>query len=237
MNAIITSAAVRTMTSLEIAEVVQSNHADVRRSIERLAERGVVTLQPLAEVSNPGPGPKTIKVYHVNKRDSYVIVAQLSPEFTAALIDRWQELEAAQAAPAPINLADPASLRHILLSYTERVIELEATVAEQAPKVAALDRIQTGSDGSFCLTDAAKVLQVPPRKFMARLQQMGWIHRRPMGSGWLAYQERITAGVMEHKVTTGDKSDGTEWVSTQVRVTAKGMARLSLLIAKEPEPA
>ena len=80
-------AAAQTMTSLEISEVVKSNHADVRRSIERLAERGVITLQPLAEVSNPGPGPKTVKVYHVNKRDSYVIVAQLSPEFTAALVD------------------------------------------------------------------------------------------------------------------------------------------------------
>jgi hypothetical protein len=55
-----------------------------------------------------------------------------------------------------------------------------------------------------------------------------------MGSGWLAYQGRLTMGVMEHKVTTGDKSDGTGWTSTQVRVTAKGMARLALVIAKEP---
>ncbi len=27
------------------------------------------------------------------KRDSYVVVAQLSPELTARLVDRWQELE------------------------------------------------------------------------------------------------------------------------------------------------
>ena len=73
-----------------------------------------------------------------------------------------------------------------------------------------------------------------PRKFIAKLQQMGWIYRRPMGSGWLAYQDRITVGHMEHKVTTGDKSDGTEWTSTQVRVTAKGMARLSVLFTNEP---
>jgi hypothetical protein len=30
----------------------------VRRSIERLAERGVITLPPLAEVSSTGRGPK-----------------------------------------------------------------------------------------------------------------------------------------------------------------------------------
>ncbi|WP_433703745.1 hypothetical protein [Paraburkholderia sacchari] len=30
--------------------------------------------------------------YRVCKRDSYVFVAQLSPEFTARLVDHWQEL-------------------------------------------------------------------------------------------------------------------------------------------------
>lgn len=51
------------MSSREIAELVNSNHADVRRSIGRIVERGVISLPPLAEVPNPGPGPKTIKVY------------------------------------------------------------------------------------------------------------------------------------------------------------------------------
>ena len=32
------------------------------------------------------------KLYHVGKRDSYIIVAQLSPEFTARIVDRWQAL-------------------------------------------------------------------------------------------------------------------------------------------------
>ncbi|KAB2892240.1 MAG: hypothetical protein F9K32_00595 [Desulfobulbaceae bacterium] len=30
--------------------------------------------------------------YHVNERDSYITVAQLSPEFTARLVDHWREL-------------------------------------------------------------------------------------------------------------------------------------------------
>jgi phage regulator Rha-like protein len=97
-----------TMSSREIAELVESNHADVRRSIERLAatvdskgnpKTPVITLPPLAEVSNAGPGPKTISVYHLCKRDSLIVVAQLCPEFTARVIDRWQELEAVVAQP------------------------------------------------------------------------------------------------------------------------------------------
>lgn len=63
------------------------------RSIERLSERGVITLPPLAEVSNDGPGPKFIKEYRLVKRDSLIVVAQLCPEFTTRIVDRWQELE------------------------------------------------------------------------------------------------------------------------------------------------
>lgn len=95
MNSItIRSGGDATMSSREIAELVEVRHDNVRRTIETLAERGAITLPQIEEVPNPGPGPKTISVYQVGKRDSYVIVAQLSPEFTARLVDRWQELEA-----------------------------------------------------------------------------------------------------------------------------------------------
>lgn len=85
-----------TMSSREIAELVESRHDTVKLSIERLADKGVIAFTPVAEKSSGGrPGVE----YHVNKRDSYVIVAQLSPEFCARLVDRWQELEARAIAP------------------------------------------------------------------------------------------------------------------------------------------
>jgi phage regulator Rha-like protein len=93
------------MNSLEIADLVESNHADTRRSIERLADRGVIELPPTAEVSQKVgvPGPKTVSVYvfsgEKGKRDSIIVVAQLSPEFTARLVDRWQALESGEATP------------------------------------------------------------------------------------------------------------------------------------------
>ena len=45
------------------------------------------------------------------KRDSIVVVAQLSPEFTARLVDRWQELEAQVAKPALPDFSNPAEAR------------------------------------------------------------------------------------------------------------------------------
>ncbi|APX92578.1 hypothetical protein BWR19_06265 [Halomonas sp. 1513] len=85
-----------TMSSREIAEVVESRHDKVKQSMARLSGKGLITFTPMGEKSSGGrPGV----VYHVGKRDSYVIVAQLSPEFTARLVDRWQELEEQVAQP------------------------------------------------------------------------------------------------------------------------------------------
>ena len=86
------------MTSQDIAALVNSRHDDVKRSIERLAERGVIELPPMAEIKT---ATKPTKVYQIGKRESYIIVAQLSPEFTAALVDRWQELESKNTLSLP----------------------------------------------------------------------------------------------------------------------------------------
>lgn len=80
-----------TMSSREIAELLEARHDNVKRTIERLSERGVIQLPPMEEVTNHLG--QTVIEYRVGKRDSYVIVAQLSPEFTARLVDRWQQLE------------------------------------------------------------------------------------------------------------------------------------------------
>lgn len=54
------------------------------------------------EQSNDTMGrPRTTSVYQLDKRSSLIVVAQLSPEFTARIIDRWQELEDQVSKPAP----------------------------------------------------------------------------------------------------------------------------------------
>lgn len=109
----------QTMSSREIATLVESRHDDVKRSIERLAERGVIQLPPTAEVKNHLG--QTVKEYRVGKRDSYVIVAQLSPEFTARLVDRWQELE---------NGAIPKTLPDALRAYADELEQKERLLLE-----------------------------------------------------------------------------------------------------------
>ncbi len=77
-----------TMTSQEIADLLEKRHDKVKQSIERLAERGTIQHPPMGKVKNHLG--QTVEVHQINERDSYVVVAQLSPEFTARLVDYWQ---------------------------------------------------------------------------------------------------------------------------------------------------
>lgn len=134
----------------------------------------------------------------------------------------------AKSAPAsdPMTvLSDPAAMRGLLLTYTEKVIALEDKVGELEPKAEALDRIAT-ADGSLCFTDAAKTLQIRLKDLMAWLSSHKWIYQRP-GTSWIGYQDKIQAGYIEHKTNTVERSDGTEKVVTQARITPKGLAKLS----------
>ena len=80
-----------TMTHKEIANLVQSRDDSVKRTIERLSERGVISFTPMVETQQSGAVKRSVTSYHVNERDSYIVVAQLSPEFTAFLVDEWQK--------------------------------------------------------------------------------------------------------------------------------------------------
>lgn len=88
------------MTSREIAELVGSRHDKVKQSIERMAERGVIGLPPLGDYLDTLGRKAKEYVFsgEEGKRDSIVVVAQLSPEFTARLVDRWAELETQRVA-------------------------------------------------------------------------------------------------------------------------------------------
>ena len=137
----------------------------------------------------------------------------------------------AQQMPAPMSamdaLQDPEMVRGLLLNYATKVIALKKQVEEQTPKVDALNLISTESHGSMCITNAAKDLQVQPKRLFSWLQEHQWIYRRAGGSGFTAYQARIQVGYLEHKVSTVERSDGSVKMVEQVLVTAKGLAKLA----------
>lgn len=219
------------MTSREIAELVEKRHDNVKRTIEALVERGVIESPQIEEIST-STKPAAVYVFagERGKRDSIVVVAQLCPEFTARLVDRWQELEGLIATPV-IPKTLPEALR-LAADLAEQNNQLRVVVQAQAPKVEALDRIATAR-GTLCLTDAAKHLGVQRIKLIEWLRANRWIYRREGSAHWLAYQPRMASGLLEHKVTViGTDEIGDQRLASQVRVTPKGLAKLAEKVAE-----
>lgn len=120
-----------TMTSREIADLVDSRHDSVKRAIERLVEKRVITSPPMVEKPTDGrPVVEYVFSGEQGKRDSIVVVAQLSPEFTARLVDRWQELESQQKPIALPNFSNPAEAARAWAEQYEARLIAEKTKAE-----------------------------------------------------------------------------------------------------------
>lgn len=152
---------VLTMTSREITELVNSRHADVCKSIDKLSEKGIVsryTAEPYTSEQNG----QTYYEYHISKRDSYVIVAQFSPEFTAALVDRWQVLEEKQSPKIPNNFAEALQLA------ADQAKQLEI----QAPKVAVYELL-ADRKGDVSTTVIAKQLGITAIRLNRFLRDQG----------------------------------------------------------------
>jgi phage regulator Rha-like protein len=82
---------VLTMSSREIAELTGKEHKNVCRVIRDLISDHILDAQ-LEPLKFEYRG-QWFDYYELSKRDSFVVVARLSPEFTAHIVDRWQELE------------------------------------------------------------------------------------------------------------------------------------------------
>jgi phage antirepressor YoqD-like protein len=213
-----------TMSSREIADLVESRHDDVKRSIERLANRGVIQLPPMAEVRNHLG--QTVSVYSVGKRDSYVIVAQLSPEFTARLVDRWQELEQQVAQP---SFQIPASLSEALrlaADQAEQIEQQQALIEQQKPAVQFVDKYveTTGLKG---FRQVAKLLKANERELRDFLISHKIMYR--IGGEWTAYQNHIDAGRFQSKTGTNENNGH---AYTRAMFTPKGVNWLAGLWAQ-----
>lgn len=117
------------MSSREIARLTGITHGEVKRLIKSLE-----TAQRLSQ-------PVTINLYEhegemrqefcLNKRDSLLAVARLSPGFTADLLDKWQEREKVAHLP---DFTNPAEAARAWAEQFEQRRAAEEQLALSAPK-------------------------------------------------------------------------------------------------------
>lgn len=248
MNTLTTTNQVVTMSSREIADLTGKNKADVHVDVWNM-------LSQLYSINKDDGKIHHVKNQKVSLTDGIIVLFDIRgyvSEFNldryhtevlvtgydlkrrAAVIKRWYDLETGKAKPSidpMVALNDPAFLRDALISYTEKVMHLEHQVEEMKPDVDALTRIAK-AEGSLCVTDAAKQLQVKPKSLFDLMSHSKWIYRR-LGTAWIAYQDKIQQGLLEHKVTVVKSSTGEDKQVSQVRVTAKGLSKLAKLLSVE----
>lgn len=223
------------MNSFEIAELLGNRHDKVKQSIERMAQRGIIQLPPMGKVENKqslSPN-RFVNVYifegEQGKRDSIIVVAQNCPEFTARLVDRWQELEKQVRQPALPDFTDPVAAARAWADEVEqkRLVQKEAERLalenkELAPKAAVCDAIVKNEQHRNA-TQVAKPLGMTATQLNKKLEQVD------------VYDTRIKRGGRMFKQWFVDKGYGVVKCSAEGYVqslfTAKGQLWVSELFA------
>lgn len=219
------------MVFLELVNQIRVKHGESKIRLNDLNVRIVDELE--------GEHYETFVVQNPNKTTSLGITLSLeqciligmreSKGVRRSVIEHIKKLQAKTAKPA-MDLNNPEFLRHALLGYTEKVIELEHKVQVLEPKANALDQIAETSN-SFCIRDAAKTVGVPEKKFIQFLMNQNWIYRAKDGSNTLcAYSKRLAQKVMTEKVTRVIETSKGPQVFTQARITSKGLTRLAAMV-------
>ena len=211
MNQLISTSKEMTMSSREIAELTGKRHDSVKRTMEVLRCKEVVSFTQSVEPT--AGGGKPVRILLVNKRNSYIVVAQICPHFTALLVDRWQELESMQS-PAPL-------LPKNYIEALESLIIKEKLLIEQAPKVSFVDNcVERGQ--LMTATQVAQKHKISAVKLNRFLGELGGVYSKSVKRSRVFLQPFVDDGKGEMKQTDLGYSQclfsakGEQWINSKL---------------------
>lgn len=207
-----------TMGTREIAELLGKQHSNIKISAQRLAVSGVIGTLATQEFSHNG---NVYEEYRLNKRDSLILVAQNCPEFTAHIVDRWQELESQQRPQIPQTYAAALlEAGRLALEVEQKTQQLEYAnnvISINAPKADFFDHYAY-CGGSLGFREVAKLLKAKEYEFSAFLTAKRFMYR--LGGKLTGYSQHLEAGRFEVKTGTNKK---TNHAFTETLFTPKGV--------------
>ena len=220
----------KTMSSREMAVLCKKRHDNTLLVIRDLENRGLLENSRPQYYTHAQNGQQYIE-YISDKRDSLVIVARLSPEFMAAVIDRWQVLEAGASQPviAMPDFTNPAEAARAFADQYEAKQIAQEQLAIAQPKADALDFISTAVN-SLNARDTAKTLGIQPQKFNKWCIAHNWMYRDSKDKLQMC-SNRLQQGFMEQRSVTYLDSNNNVKATTQPLFTAKGLTRLASIFS------
>lgn len=214
----------QTMSSLEIAELTGKAHKHVLADIRTmLADLEIHSAEFSAQYKD-GTG-RSLPCFNLDRELTDTLLTGYSAKMRLAVVRRWRELEAQDHQPrVPTTFAEALQ---VAADQARENQHLHQVIEQQAPKVEAL-QILSETRGSISVTDAAKHLGIAPLKLFAWLSSNRWIYRRTTLAKWSAFQPRLSAGLLEHKLVRIPNNESEELkVVEQVMVTRRGLVVLA----------
>lgn len=211
------------MSTLEISELTGKRHDHVMRDTRKMLVElhGENDLPKFGGVYRGGNGEDR-PCFELPKRETLILVSGYNLKMRAAIIDRWQELEAS-AASILLPQDYPSALR-ALADKTESEQRLLAAREADRPKVEFAEQVEAAPD-AISIAQAAKILDTGRNRLMARLREIGWVTR--LGE---PYQDKINAGLLDVKVGSWEHPEKGLQRSVTALVTGKGLAKLHQLV-------
>ncbi len=228
----------RTMSSREIADLVEARHNDVIATIERLFAKNL--LRSSRKSRRESTGGRPVDVYDLAERDTHLVVAGYSDEHRARVIDRWQELEESNAKPSfdVASLNDPKVLLALLTDNVRKVVHLEADNTElaqenhlleqkavaDAPKVEFFNAVIT-STSIHSVREVAQSIGTGQNRLFAFMRQQRWVDRHNT-----PYQVRVESGYLVAEPHSYNCPEtGERKTKFTCKVTGKGFTKLQAL--------
>jgi phage antirepressor YoqD-like protein len=212
------------MSSREIAELTGKGHHHVLRDIRRILE-SLKDDPSLDHVREQKDARGYTAEICLDRDLTDTLLTGYSAKMRIAVVRRWRELEEQVQPPRlPTNFAEALQ---VAADQARENQHLQLVIEQQAPKVAALNQL-VGTRGSICITEAAKHLGMGPLKLFNWMSANRWIYRRTSFANWSAFQPRLTAGLLEHKLVRIPNNESEELkVVEQVMVTRRGLVVLA----------
>jgi len=216
-----------TMSSREIAELTGKEHKNVIRTVKDLLAAEILDAQ-IEPLKFEYRG-QWFDYYELNKRDSLVLVARLSPEFTAHIVDRWQELEK-QVKQTNVDLHDPYALRRALLNYTEQVIHLET---QNQSLERTIDTI-TQTPAGVKFQQACKILNIKQAVLANWLRQHSWDRKLNNTRASTYYSQKCGYCETKYEEVARVRPNGDPYTYTKIEffILPKGMQVLAKYFGK-----
>lgn len=228
------------MSTKEVAALTDKQHSHVVRDARAM----------LAQIQNPYLDSTEYKEFFLpngmtqeillNKDLTICLVAGYDANVRFKIIKRWQELENAQPvmrmpthAEAMRGWADEidahAETKAVMQQATGYLETAVGILKRDAPKVKVHDTIMH-SEGALLISDAARVLNVSQTKLFTFLERSRLIFRAGKHKKYKAYAPHIHNGNLVQLVKDAVNHDGDPVVTSQVQITAQGIAVLANLL-------